>query len=451
MKKSYLMFLILLAGTLHATSARPNEPMRIGVAKECITPERPVWLSGYANRTRPSEGKLQDLWVKALVIDDKKDYRLIIITTDIIGLSHQLSQDVTSILMKMYRVGRSQIFINSSHTHSGPVIWPGLSLMYNLSDSDLVALVDYSQKLKTAMIKAVGSAVAGMTEGEISVGHGTAGFAMNRRQSTTNGVIIGVNKQGLTDHDVPVLKFTSKEGKTLAILFGYACHNTTLSGYELSGDYAGFAQDEVERIYPGTIAMFMAGCGADQNPEPRRTIESVKSHGMELGIAVRKTIEGGLANTGTSLKTSFSTATLEFPRFDPDRFRNEMHDADGFRRNRASFLLEAYDRGYNLDVLDYPVQCIRFGKDFTLVALADEVVVDYSLNIKKMFPEENLFVAGYSSEVQCYIPSSRILREGGYEADNSMIYYGLPGPFKENVEELIFTSVRKNLKKINVK
>ena len=443
--KKFLSLLVILT-----MACRGQAQVKIGVARECITPDRPVWLSGYAARKKLSEGKLQDLWVKALVIEGKKNSRLIMITTDIIGLTKEISEDVTGSIIDKYGLERSQIFINSSHTHSAPVIWPGLSLMYSLSDSNIIALTEYGNKLRTSTKKAVDSAMANLAEGAISYGEGSAGFAINRRQRAGDAVKIGVNKEGPVDHSVPVLKFTSKNGNIVAVLFGYACHNTTLSGYDISGDYAGYAQDEIERMIPGAIAMFIEGCGADQNPEPRNTVEMAAKHGNELAAAVMKTLEGSLLPLKMPVRTVYSNITLEFNDFDPVRFYKELQDPDQYRRKRAEFLLEAYDRGYELDKLNYPVQCIRFGKDFVLIALSGEVVVDYSINLKNLYPGKNLFVAGYSSFVPCYIPSVRILREGGYEADNSMIYYGLPGPFKENVEEKIINTVRKNLKKISV-
>ena len=96
-------------------------------------------------------------------------------------------------------------------------------------------------------------------------------------------------------------------------------------------------------------------------------------------------------------------------------------------------------------------QAVRFGNDLTILALSGEVVVDYSLKTKKEFAGENLFVAGYCNEVTCYIPSKRVLQEGGYEADESMLYYGLPGPFADDVEERIFKTIRQVLKNTGVK
>jgi neutral ceramidase len=46
-------------------------------------------------------------------------------------------------------------------------------------------------------------------------------------------------------------------------------------------------------------------------------------------------------------------------------------------------------------------------------------------------------VVGYAYEVPCYIPTARIIKEGGYEPDTSLIYYGLYGPFLTKIEPMI--------------
>lgn len=421
-----------------------------GVSEKKITPDKPVWLSGYASRTKPSEGMLHDLWVKALAIE-KDGKKVVIITSDIIGLTHELSAEIMDIIQKKHSLDRSQLILNSSHTHSGPVIWPGLSLMYNLNDTNLLNLVGYSRELKQAVCDAVDSALGSMVPSSIETGRGTASFAINRRQQGNKGVTIGVNPDGPVDHDVPVVAVKDESGRLVAVLFGYACHNTTLNGYEINGDYAGFAQAELEKMLPGAVAMYMAGCGADQNPEPRRNIENAITHGRALAESVRLAIEGRMTPLRKEPSTAFTEVVLEFPPFRAERFREELKSGDVYRRKRAVFLLEAHDRGYSLERLSYPVQAVRFGKELTIVGLGGEVVVDYSLNTKKRYPKENIFVSGYCSEVQCYIPSARIIREGGYEPDNSMIYYGLPGPFSEDVEERINAAIGKIMRKVGIR
>ena len=111
---------------------------------------------------------------------------------------------------------------------------------------------------------------------------------MNRREPTPKGVINGRNPSGPTDHSVPVITVRDAGGKVVAVLFGYSCHNTTLTGqhYKISGDYAGFAQRDVEKAYPGSVALFLQLCGGDQNPLPRGTVELAEQYGGELAGAV---------------------------------------------------------------------------------------------------------------------------------------------------------------------
>ncbi len=422
-----------------------------GLGRKAITPETPVWLSGYAARTKPSTEVLHDLWAKALLIEDEKDNRIIIVTLDIIGLSHELSEEIIKRVVEKHGISRSQLLLNSSHTHSGPVIWPSLSRMYVLSDQDLQALIRYNRRLADDIVDVIDMAFLDLKPANLMVAHGSANIAVNRRQPTEKGFVIGVNNEGPVDPDVPVMKVETTDGKLRAILFGYACHNTTLDIYQVNGDYAGFAQIELEKVNQGVTAMFMQGCGADQNPNPRRTVEYAQQHGRTLAGAVQSVLSGEFNPVRTPLRTYFTTVNLEFAPPVPNQFEEEILGEDRFRRNRAAFMLEALDKGYDISSLSYPVQAVRFNKDFTILALGGEVVVDYSLKTKKRYPHENLFVAGYSTEVQCYIPSERVLGEGGYEPDNSMIYYGLPGPFATNVEDKITGAIDLVMKKTGAK
>jgi len=445
MKK--MIFFIMVACWCISIDAQ----MKVGVAKVNITPDTAIWMSGYASRDKPSEGVLQDIWAKALVIEENSKSMIIIVTADVIGLSHSISQEIIQRIISKYGIDRSQILINTSHSHSGPVIWPSLSAMYNLDHGQLKILIDYSKKLEDNIAEAVDRAMNDLEPGIISSGHGSAEFAINRRQTTDKGVIIGVNSGGPVDNDVPVVKFAAPDGRLKAVLFGYACHNTTLSDYLINGDYAGFAENDLEKANPGAVALFMIGCGSDQNPNPRRTVELAEQHGKALADAVQKVLSGDLKPVNPPIRTAYSTTWLEFPKFNPEKYRKELVEGDRFMQARAKLMLEAWDKNYDISKLLYPVQAVRFNKDFTILALSGEVVVDYSLTAKRMYPGENLFVAGYCTEVPCYIPSRRVLLEGGYEPETSMIYYGLPGPFADNVEEKVFDAVKLVMKKTGAK
>jgi len=439
--------LLLLCGSVEGVE------FKAGVARAVITPPSPIWMSGFAARKHASEGVIHDLWAKALALEDASGGRVVIVTTDVIGLPREVSDEVAARVQKKHGLQRAQLLLNSSHTHCGPVIWPNLKMMYDLSAEDQQRLVDYSRKLTDELVGVVGAAVADLKPAKVSCGRGSVGFAINRREKTPKGMRIGLNPEGPTDHDVPVLKIAAPDGKLRAVLCGYACHNTTLGGdfYQINGDYAGFAQLELEKAQPGATAMFVILCGADQNPSPRGKLELAQRHGRELADEVTRVLGGELRPVRPPIRTAYEVVSLDFAPHDRGTFEEEAKSKDVYQQRRAKLMLSAYDAGRPVRSCPYPVQAVRLGDDLTLVALAGEVVVDYSLRLKREFPRENLVVAGYSNEVLCYIPSLRVLREGGYEAVESMRYYGQPGPFAERVEETIVAACRELLGRTGAK
>jgi hypothetical protein len=437
-------------GLLLALQALAGPSIRAGAARIDITPEGPVWMSGYAARNKPSEGVLMPLWAKALALEDARGNRAVIVTTDLIGLPMELTDLVAARAMEKYKLDRASLVFNASHTHTGPVVRGNLSVMESQQPPHREALAAYRQTLQQKLLDVIGAALADLAPAELAFAYGEARFGVNRRQFTPAGVVIGVNPDGPVDPRVPVLRVTSPSGKVRALLFGYACHNTTLTAefYQLSGDYAGFAQAELEKEFPGAVALFVQLCGGDQNPNPRSKLEYAEQHGRTLAAEVARVARTAMSPAGGRIRAAYQLAALPFAPRTREQFEQELKDANVFRQRRARLMLQLYDERREPRQLRYPVQAVRLERGFTLIALGGEVVVDYALWAYRTWPQERLMVAGYSNDVACYIPSARILREGGYEAVDSMIYYGQPGPFTEEVEARIQDAVRQVMKRV---
>jgi len=424
-----------------------------GVARTCITPPMPFWLSGYAARTSAATTVRQELWAKALALADGRGGRVVIVTADLIGLPREVSDSVAERVSKQHGLQRSQLLLNFSHTHYGPVIWPGLSVMFDFDAAERERAAQYSRKLTDDIVALVGAALADLSPGQLACGHGTAGFAMNRREENPAGVRLGENPAGPKDHDVPVLRVTAPDGRLRALLFGYACHGTTLSAEfnEVDSDFGGYAQRALEKAHPGATALYMVLCAGDQNPKPRGEYEHVALHGWELADTVDRVLAGDLRVLRPPIRTAHHVTQLDFAEHTREMFEKEAAGAgttspNQYKQRRAALMLEAYNKGKPVRQMPFQVQAVRFNTDLTLIALSSEVVVDYVLRAKREFPGENLVVAGYCNDVSSYIPSLRVLHEGGYEPDISMIYYGQPGPFAENVEEKIFDAIHHVMK-----
>ena len=422
----------------------------IGVARVKITPPAPYWLSGYAARTNPAAIVRQDLWAKALAVRDPRGGQAVFVTMDLIGLPREISDEVTARAKRQFKLDRSELLLNCSHTHCGPAVGSNLSVMFDFNAADAQRVKTYSDDLTMRLVWVIGEALRDQSPANLSVGKGAVGFAINRRAPTASGVKLGVNTNGPVDHSVPVLRVTAPDGALRAVLFGYGCHNTTLGGdfYEINGDYAGHAQAEFERSHPGVTALFLMLCGGDQNPNPRGTVSLAEQHGHALATEVERVVGTELHAVRPPIRTASETIQLDFAPHTRAVFEEESRSRDKFRQRRARLMLAAYDERKPIRQITYSVQAMRFNQDLAILGLGGEVVVDYGLRAKREFAGENLVVSGYCHDVMCYIPSKRVLGEGGYEPVDSMIYYGQPGPFADTVEEKIFTSIRKVLKRV---
>jgi hypothetical protein len=206
------------------------------------------------------------------------------------------------------------------------------------------------------------------------------------------------------------------------------------------GDYAGVAKTELERRHPGATALFIQGCGADANPAPRGTLELAEQHGRELADAVDSAVADGTEVTG-QLRAAFTTVSLAYaPAPDADGWRRKLTDPNVYVQRHAQMMLDVIAReGHTVMAEAAPVHVLRVGP-LPLVALSGEVVVDYALAIKKKYGD-GTWVAACTDSVFGYVPSVRVLREGGYEGGDAMLYFGRPGPFADTVESTVLGGV----------
>ncbi len=445
-RPSALWFLICLSALPCPALA---DGWKAGVAKQRITPQESMWMAGYGSRNHASTGFLNDLWAKALVLEDPQGGRVAIVTLDLVGISPDLADPIKGELDKKYQLTPARVALYCSHTHSGPVVGHNLPVLhYGLIDKEQQQLVDrYAAYLKQGVVDLVGRASGALKPATISWGQGQATFAVNRRnnkEADAPRLRADGQLQGPVDHAVPVLKIADDNGKLVAVLFGYACHATVLDGYEWSSDYPGFAQSELESQHPRCTALFFAGCGADQNPLPRRKTELAQQYGRELAESVNAVLKETLEPLSGTLEVRAQMVELPLASVpSTEEVAKDAQSSDRYVAARAQRYLKMLSKDKQVPAsYPYPIQAWRLGPKLILVNLGGEVVVDYALRIKQELGAERTWVAGYANDVMAYIPSRRVLLEGGYEGGGAMVYYGLPSPWTPSIEESIVGAVR---------
>jgi hypothetical protein len=222
-----MMLAVLGASCCGAAAAEPE--WKVGMAQVKITPEQPLFMEGYASRDHPFEKVESDLYIKALVIEDREQHRAVLVTSDLVGIPAAVVEPICERIREKTGLKREQILINSSHIHTGPLLsLRPTPLPMRMTNADMERSIAYTRKLQDQIVEVVEKASAKLEPADFRWGFGVVDFVMNRREWAPTGVKLGFNPRGLADRSVPVLRIDGPDGKPRAVLFGAAVHNTTL-------------------------------------------------------------------------------------------------------------------------------------------------------------------------------------------------------------------------------
>ena len=438
----FLGFLFAAFGVVAGSG--PETALEAGLAVRDITPEPPIRLAGYAARKRPADKVDLPLRARAMALRNPSGERFVFVALDNCEVSHAFMQPVLQQLKDSRHLEPGTVAVISSHTHSAPVLtdtMPGMPLP-PLEDEKAIAA--YSAFLRAKLVEVVGAALDDLKPAWLEFGMGRATFAMNRRIFADGKVDFGENFDGPVDWDVPVLRVTASNGVVRAVLFGYACHGTSIENddddwYAVSGDYMGYACQLLESYQPGAAALYLTGFGGDSNPSPRARLLDAKRHGLEMAGAVLGVLDRPMRQVRGPFKLAYEDVAM--PLADPptrEQLKKDSLSQDVSMKQRAERYLKWLDVGQALPrSVTLPVAALRLDDDLTFVLMGGEVVVDYSRRLKRLLASDHPWMVGYAYEVPCYIPSARLLKEGGYETDYSLVYYGFYGPLQSGIEDLL--------------
>lgn len=448
----------LAAHSAGLSAAGETSTTMVGTAKVDITPNYPIRLSGFGFRRQESEGVTHPIWAKALAIGAEGESPAILVTVDNLGVPDYMVCDLAKRLKSKAGVGPARMTVCSTHTHTAPMLAGVAPTLFGepIPPDHQAHIEQYTKELADHLERVALAAIADRAPGRLEWGLGSVGFAINRRATRGGRVVgIGVNPKGPVDHEMPLLVVKSPARKVRAVYASYACHCVTLSNNKIGGDWAGFAQLAIEKQWPGAVSLISIGCGADINPSSGVTGDKVKvaaEQGQQIADEVKRLIYAGLQPLRDKLVCRLERIDLTFdtlPTREEWQRRADLPKDNFYNRSvayHAKIQLERLDRGEALQThVSYPIQTWAFGNQMAMVFLPGEVVVDYSLRLKRELDAKRLWVNGYSNDVPCYIPSERILKEGGYEGGDAMRYFDRPTKFKPGLERQIVDVVHRQL------
>lgn len=413
----------------------------IGVASIDITPQIPIRLQGFPRGARSKDiTKIaQPIHAKALAIGlDKQGPRLLVVA-DLIGVSEKISEQLFQRLKR--RVGfdeRARLVVTSTHNHSAPAVDTVIPFIFRSEPTQEQAdhIKQYTAWLLDRLEQVTLAALKNRRPSRFTFARGSVGFAINRRViKDGKWTGFGQSPQASVDHDMPMLSVYDKDGALRAVWLNYACHGVCWHEPSVHGDWMGIARQRFEEAHPGATAILTIGCAGDQNPLSLKS-ESVEIYGRQIVDEIERLLNGPQQPIRNVPTVRFKRIELPYGRMPTTEEWAQRKDWYGRTVARQ------IQQGKPIpQTMPYIVQTWSYGNDLTQVFLAGEVVVDYSLRLKRELDRKRLWVSAYANSQPAYIPSKQMLAEAGYEVDTSRISYGVPARLSEKAEDLIIYTV----------
>src|SRR4051812_4089491 len=448
------------------SSMSTNPPMfRAGAASAPITPDEPLWLAGYAVRTGPPRGKITELYASAPTVEDQTGQRLVIASIENLSIPPAITEPVARSLQARHGLARHELLLAATHTHYAPEHRSGMQPFYRIPEEYVAKMPAIIEALVAGLTNAIDGALARVEPVRLFATKTSADFAHNRRRL---GVVAGnPSPDDTIDHDVPVLWCTDSAGQCKAIVFGYACHQTTIPPEDsrYCGDWAGFAKQHLEQANPAATSLFVPGAGADQDPEPRAALDLSQKYGKQLADAIQLAIDFCGSEITGPIRIAWEDVPLKLNDVTDESIQQMLNSNDPPQHVKARALQAERDRGAPfMSSYPAPLQVVRLGSELLIIALSGEPVVDWAHKFKAKYERTDahhehgeapslrypiVWVAGYSNDVFDYLPTRRIQLEGGYEAGRANLWNPIPAPFTEALEDRLTQAVEKLVAKVS--
>lgn len=415
-------------------------PLYAGVCETNITPPLGVAMCGYAYRPHGCAAIHDELYARALVLDDGHK-AVAILSMDLIGLDFDLVAQVRAGISGQAGLAPEAMLLSATHTHGGPV-----TRTFNAMGPRDAA---YCDLLVRKLVGVTKQAMRHMQPASLAYGHAPVQIGINRRRYGAPGepTYIGRNFAGPVMPGVEALVVRDSRNHPFALLFSHACHPTTLGGdnLEVTADFCGYACDRVKQKTAGSVLpFFLQGCGGNINPEPRGSFAWAARHGETLGEAAIEAL-----NCATSLdshKLDFAETTMPLPVLAPpertlceetrEEWRRKEKEAlargdsssalfaEGMQ-HYAAFELEALGAPSPTQTTDFAIQRLRLGKA-QFLGLPGEMFVQYALDFAQQAEKQYggpVFSLAYANGIHGYVPIAADYPFGGYEVDSAYRFY----------------------------
>jgi len=452
----YFLFIALLLIGCSCTTVEKNV-MKAGFARITITPPIGTKMTGFGFRDYDPAGVRgihDDLYARALYLAHG-EREVLIFGFDLLFFSRDEADRFKGAIGRRIDLSPKDIFLNTSHTHTGPKVGT-----WDYSGSDRL----YLQFLEDAIVEVACKARDEAREVTLSAGCAHTDLPYNRRLPLPSGIIdFAPNPDGPTYKKAPFCLFEDMNGKPVCFLFSASCHPSTIKGnersYQVSADFPGVAMNLLDEHFGATCSLFLQGAAGDTKSviigEGERYFRSgdwpdVEKSGVLLANDIKETLAEGFTSIEPDLRSV--TVEMEFPLQKP-RTREEYKEViekppahsesipEGMKR-WAQEKIQLLDYGYGLpSSVTITAHGVQLGKGLRLIGIEAEIVAELGDLIENAYSDGITFPMGYTDGAQMYLPTSKMIDEGGYEAE-SYYEYRHPASLEKGIEKILLQGVQ---------
>ena len=411
---------------------------KVGIASIDITPQYPVWMTGYGNRDHRSEGVYQSLIAGAISIAGDTD-EVLILTADLIGFDLAYAAAAKNRIAESTGLLPRQVVLTATHTHCAPFFYP----MAMPGEPEK----GYAEFLLNQLAQVAVAAKNQQIEGTVRFSRGRSQFGVSRRlPDREGGVRFAPNPDGPMDRDLDTLWFSNTDGELTGSLTIFGCHPTSRGGYMLGGDYPGFLcralSDQTQ-----APAFFATGCAGNIRPWFKGenngfntpSLEELETDSQGIADEVLQSQQDATSVNAEGLSVTSEFHHLPYAELPDDatlRDKEENH-TNPLIRHWASEMLKLSEAGGLPTSCPQEIQVVQFNETIRAIFLGGEVLTEIGLHIKSALQPATTITVAYSNGLIAYVPSKETYDLGGYEVDGSHFYFLRPAPFAKEIEDLI--------------
>ena len=413
------------AATENFASVRETGKLKLGVAREIITPKPGSLFMGYGS-DKGSTGVHDDLTVTALSIECGKT-KVVLMSATVCLIGNELAERVRAACGEAAGVPAANVILNATHTHSGPITTNYGDSSYDVEYCDNIFVPKCVAAAK-ASVKEMKPTTVGVAKTESKVG-------INRRQLLANDrVILGQNPWGPYDSEMTVISFKGEDGKSIANIVHCAAHCTAIGiNTEVSRDWAGVMIDRLERE-SGAITMFLQGLQGDLAPRMANGGSTGDmSHAMEVGAMAGLDAVRAYKDIRMYREEELSVATGEVklphgPIMPLNVARKELADLEAARPGRWTVgrkdiltkIIDLHAKGQTGESYFTLNQTLVKIGQIVFIPVPFEVSTEISLRMRAYSKYGHTLALGCTNGSNSYLPAQDQIPRGGYEVEQLM-------------------------------